>query len=213
VGYLTEASNTVGAQLVGAQPNASGLNAVQMLGGDMKALVLLNVEPRFDSQMGPQAVSAVASAQMVVTLSPFKSNMDCSDVLLPISPFTETAGSFVNAEGRLQSFHAVVKPLGETRPGWKVLRALGSMLGLSAFVQETQVQVLHDALPEGVSGEVISLKAVVASEGGAVDLSPATVEPRSVGIYQLDAIVRRAPSLQATADGRQGTQHNGVSAP
>ena len=66
---------------------------------------------------------------MVVTLSPFKANLDISDVLLPIAPFTETSGSFVNAEGRLQSFHAVVRPLGDTRPAWKVLRVLGNLLG------------------------------------------------------------------------------------
>ena len=70
---------------------------------------------------------------MVVTLSPFKANLDFSDVLLPIAPFTETPGTFVNAEGRVQSFHAVVKPLGETRPAWKVLRVLANLLGLPGF--------------------------------------------------------------------------------
>ncbi len=212
VGYLTEASNTVGAQLIGAQPKSTGLNATQMLDGRMKALVLLHAEPRFDSHLGVDAVKAVASAQMVVTLSAFKANMECSDVLLPISPFTETAGSYVNAEGRLQSFHAVVKPLGETRPGWKVLRALGSMLGLSAFVQETQVEVLKAAFPKGASGDVLAMGEVAASDCSAIDLGPATAQPCTAGIYQLDAIVRRAPSLQATADGRQSEQDSGVSA-
>ena len=70
---------------------------------------------------------------MVVTLSPFKANLEFSDVLLPIAPFTETSGSFVNAEGRLQSFHAVVKPAGEARPAWKVLRVLANMLGIAGL--------------------------------------------------------------------------------
>jgi NADH-quinone oxidoreductase subunit G len=79
---------------------------------------------------------------MVVTLSPFKANLEFSDVLLPIAPWTETPGTFVNAEGRVQSFHAVVKPLGEARPAWKVLRVLGNMLGLPGFEFESSQEVL-----------------------------------------------------------------------
>ena len=72
------------------------------------------------------ALAALQRAAMVVMFTPFQVHSDVADVLLPIAPFTETSGSFVNAEGRLQSFHGVVKPLGETRPGWKVLRVLGN---------------------------------------------------------------------------------------
>ena len=125
VGYLSEAANTVGAQLVNAAPGQGGLNAGQMLGGALKAAILLNTEPAFDSAAGAEGLK---SADMVVTLSPFKANLDISDVLLPMAPFTETSGSFVNAEGRLQSFHAVVRPLGDARPAWKVLRVLGNLL-------------------------------------------------------------------------------------
>ena len=82
---------------------------------------------------------------MVVTLSPFKANLEFSDVLLPIAPFTETPGTFVNAEGRVQSFHAVVKPLGEARPAWKVLRVLANLLGLPGFDFESSHDVLADA--------------------------------------------------------------------
>jgi NADH-quinone oxidoreductase subunit G len=203
VGYLTEAANTVGAQLVHAHPMQVGLNAQQMMNGALKAVVLLNSEPQFDARDGHAAVQGVAAAQMVVTLSPFKANMDFSDVLLPISPFTETAGSFVNAEGRLQSFHAVVKPLGETRPAWKVLRVLANMMGLSGFDQDSVTDVLAAALPGAVSGECISLPVV---EGAmsliAVDYSQATSKPCVASIYQLDGLVRRSPSLQATADAR-----------
>ena len=125
VGYLTEAANTVGAQLVGALPKEGGHHAGEMLsGGHLKGVILLNTEPEFDSAAGHASLEALAHAKMVVTLSPFKANLEFSDVLLPIAPFSETPGTFVNAEGRVQSFHAVVKPLGETRPGWKVLRVL-----------------------------------------------------------------------------------------
>jgi NADH-quinone oxidoreductase subunit G len=142
VGYLTEAANTVGAQLAGALPAGNGLNAGQMLDGQLKAVILLNNEPEFDSAAGARAKTALNTAQMVVTLSPFKANMGFSDVLLPIAPFTETPGTFVNAEGRVQGFHAVVKPLGDTRPAWKVLRVLANLLGLPGFDFESSLDVL-----------------------------------------------------------------------
>jgi NADH-quinone oxidoreductase subunit G len=195
VGYLTEAANTVGAQLVGAQPGSGGLNAAQMGQGALKAALLLNTEPEFDS-----ALAAPVSASMVVTLSPFKTNMAFSDVLLPIAPFTETAGSFVNAEGRVQSFHGVVKPLGETRPAWKVLRVLGSMLGLPGFEFETVEDVRAKALPVDVAAKLSN------STPASIRLDVPAQEPCVASIYQLDGIVRRAPSLQLTADARAASQ-------
>ena len=213
VGYLTEAANTVGAQLVKAQPQNSGLNAAQMLSGQMKALVLLNTEPQFDAANGALAVANVAKSQMVVTLSPFKANLECSDVLLPIAPFTETAGSFVNAEGRLQSFHAVVKPLGETRPAWKVLRVLGGMLGLPGFTQESVAEVLAQALPGIKTGDCSTFKPVtVDTKSAAINLDSSLVKPCVAAIYQLDGIVRRSPSLQATADGQAAISSAGAHA-
>jgi NADH-quinone oxidoreductase subunit G len=201
VGYLTEAANTVGAQLVGAFPKNGGLDAGRMLaaGSGLKAVLLLNTEPVFDSAAGAAAADAIGNAQMVVTLSPFKANLEFSDVLLPIAPFTETPGTFVNAEGRMQSFHAVVKPQGETRPAWKVLRVLANLLGLPGFAFESTAEVLrtvgeNGAVPAEALGNATAAKAV-ASNGAAPD-------PAVAGIYQLDSIVRRAPSLQLTADAR-----------
>lgn len=210
-GCLTEAANTVGAQWVGALPGPGGLHAQQMLSGGAKALLLLNNEPVFDSAAGEQAVQALASAQMVVTLSPFKANMAFSDVLLPIAPFTETSGSFVNAEGRLQSFHAVVKPLGETRPGWKVLRALASVLGLPmadhASSQDVLSEVLQAAGVPGLAhGALLPATALDNRSHATVDLTPAPQRPVVASIYQLDGLVRRAPSLQLTADARAALQ-------
>jgi NADH-quinone oxidoreductase subunit G len=102
VGYLGEAANTVGAQLVGAMPQTDGMDAAAMLAGSLKAVFLMQVEPGQDSAGGANAIAQIAKAQMVVSLSPFKANLDCADVLLPIAPFTETPGTFVNAEGRIQ---------------------------------------------------------------------------------------------------------------
>ena len=196
-GYLTEAANTVGAQWVKAQAQTGGLNAAQMLSGGLKALLLLNTEPVFDSAAGQKAIAALDATHMVVTLSPFKTNLEFSDVLLPIAPFTETSGSFVNAEGRLQSFHAVVKPLAETRPAWKVLRVLANMLGLPQLAFETSQDVLKQA-----TATPLNLSNVSRSE---VRLAGQVDAPCVASIYQLDSLVRRAPSLQLTADA-QNTQ-------
>ncbi|WP_332751700.1 NADH-quinone oxidoreductase subunit NuoG [Hydrogenophaga sp.] len=199
VGYLSEAANTVGAQLVNAVPGQGGLNAGQMLGGALKAVILLNTEPQDDTAAGANGLSHAA---MVVTLSPFKTNLDVSDVLLPIAPFTETSGSFVNAEGRLQSFHAVVRPLGETRPAWKVIRVLGNLLGLAGFDADSSQAVLASVLPGVASGAVVDAARLNNTSTAMVDMAPASAEPCVAGIYQLDGLVRRAPALQLTADAR-----------
>ncbi len=195
VGFLGEAANTVGAQLVGALPSNGGLNAAQMSKpGALKAALLLNTEPGADSAHGTEGL---AQCDMVITLSPFKTNLDISDVLLPISPFTETAGTFVNTEGRAQSFHGVVRPLGETRPGWKVLRVLGTMLGLPGFAYETIEEVRAAALPADIASRLSNVSSAY------VEVAP-SASPVTASIYQLDGLVRRAPSLQATADAAGG---------
>ncbi len=207
-GYLTEAANTVGAQLADALPGNKGLNAAQMLSGGLKAAILLNNEPEFDSAAGAAAVSALKQCEMVVTLSPFKANMECSDVLLPIAPFTETPGTFVSAEGRVQSFYAVVKPLGETRPAWKVLRALANVLGLPGFEFESAQEVLQHMHAHNEGGVPSQVPAERLNNSCAWQAASAasTAEPCVAGIYQLDSIVRRASSLQLTADGRAAHQ-------
>jgi NADH-quinone oxidoreductase subunit G len=211
VGYLTEAGNTVGAQLVGALPGSGGLDASQMLAGGLKAAILLNTEPAFDSAAGARGAAALAQAEMVITLSPFKANMDISDVLLPIAPWTETPGTFVNAEGRVQGFHAVVKPLGETRPGWKVLRVLGNMLGLQGFAHESAAEVLAEARGADAGQAMVQGDRLSNRTQSGIRLDATGVEPVAAAIYQLDGIVRRATSLQLTADAR-ATQAEGVAA-
>lgn len=201
VGYLTAAANTVGAQLVKAQPQAGGLDAGQMLTGTaLKAALLLNTDPVLDAANTAAAAKALNAAEMVVVLSPFKTGLEYADVLLPIAPFTETSGSFVNAEGRLQSFVGVVKPLAETRPGWKVLRVLGNLLGLDGFNQDSSEQVREQALGGDFSGRLsnatsATVQAVAKAEG---------IERfANLPIYATDALVRNSTSLQLTTDGRE----------
>ena len=213
VGYLTEAANTVGAQLAGVLPGPGALNAAQMLSGALKAVLLLNTEPEFDSAAGVSAKAGLSQAQMVVTLSPFKSNMSFSDVLLPIAPFTETSGTFINAEGRVQSFHAVVKPLGEARPAWKVLRVLANLLDLPGFDFDSSQDVLKQVHGLPVAEEIHVCAGKLSNKTSAtIDLSAAEIVPVVASIYGLDGTVRRAASLQLTADARLANNAQGVAA-
>ncbi len=199
VGYLGEAGNSVGAQLVGAQPQQGGANAAQMLAEPRKAYLLFNTEPVLDAANAAQAAKALAGAQMVVAFSPFSANIEFADVLLPIAPFTETGGSYVNADGQVQSFHGVVRPLGETRPGWKVLRVLGNLLGLEGFAQESVEEVRAAAY-----GDQSQISARLSNRSSAAPQAGVTPQGlqrlADVPIYATDSIVRRAPALQHTAD-------------
>jgi len=205
-GYLTEAANAVGGYLANAIPG-KGANAQQAFARARKAYVLLNAEPKFDSSNPQVARTALGQADMVVVMSAFKQGTDYADVLLPIAPFSETSGTFVNCEGRAQSFNGTVKPLGETRPAWKVLRVLGNLLGLSGFDYETS---------EAIRAEIIGAKTSDAVNLTACLNNFANVQPQAgvsgagtemqlervadVPIYFSDAIVRRAESLQQTVD-------------
>jgi NADH-quinone oxidoreductase subunit G len=171
-------------------------------GAPLKACLLLNVEPELDAANAAAAKAAMSSAEMVVVLTPFKSAAnELADVMLPITPFTETSGSFVNAEGRVQSFHGVVKPLGEARPAWKVLRVLGNTLGLKGFDFETSEDVRADAL-----GDLAAIAARLSNAGAAmpnaVTVGAGLERVADVPIYAADSLVRRATSLQLTADAR-----------
>jgi NADH-quinone oxidoreductase subunit G len=205
LGFLTEAANTVGAHVVGALPDAGGLNAREAFEKPRKGYVLLNVEPEFDTANPAQALAALGQAESVVMLTAFKTGTEYADVLLPIAPFSETAGSFVNAEGTLQGFSGVVRPLGETRPAWKVLRVLGNVLGLAGFEYDTVEEVRRAAIADG-DGAIrakLSNRAAAAPAANGTLTKPAGVERvADVPIYHADSLVRRAPSLHLTAAAR-----------
>ena len=200
-GVLGESANSVGGYIAKAVPNGNGLNAAQMFAQPRKAYLVFNAEPELDSADGVQAAAALKGAAMVAVFSAFKSEaaLEYADVLLPISPFTETSGTFVNTEGRVQSFNAVAKPLGETRPGWKVLRVLGNVLNLSGFDYNSSEEVRDAALAgatEFVSGLDNGVTATVSLNGAASGIERIADVP----IYFADALVRRAPSLQRARD-------------
>ena len=201
--------NEISAARLARQLQRAGFANVRPLVGGLKAAILLNNEPALDTAVGAQGL---ASAGMVVTLSPFKTNLDISDVLLPIAPFTETSGSFVNAEGRLQGFHAVVRPLGDTRPAWKVLRVLGNLLDLPGFDADSSQAVLASVLPGVANGDVVDAARLSNTTSAAIDTAPAEVEPCVASIYQLDGLVRRSTALQLTADARAAQAVEGATA-
>lgn len=216
-GVLGEAANSVGAYLAGAIPNKlmgndqgiSGFDASQMLATNAtqpamlcQGYVLMNVEPEHDVHNAQQALKSLGEADFVVTLSSYKGKAtEYADVLLPIAPFTETSGTFVNTEGRVQTFNGVVTPLGETRPAWKVIRVLGNLLALNGFDYETSEQVRADVIPNlGDVSAQLDNKRTLASMTVVSESSGKVERIGEVPIYQADPIVRRAESLQQTND-------------
>jgi NADH-quinone oxidoreductase subunit G len=200
-GFLGEAANSVGGYLAKAIPSAGGMNAARMLAEPRRAYLVVGAEPELDCADGRQALAALKQAASVVVLSPFKSAavLEYADAILPTAPFTETSGTFVSTEGRVQSFQAVAKPLGETRPGWKVLRVLGNVLSLDGFGYESSEDVRDECLP-GKPEFAAGLDNAIS--GVAVDLSAGNGMERvaDVPIHFADALVRRAGSLQRTVD-------------
>jgi NADH-quinone oxidoreductase subunit G len=201
-GFLGEAANSVGGYVAKAIPSAAGLNAATMLKNPRHAYVVHGAEPELDCADGALAMAALTKAAAVVVLSPFKSQamLDYAAVLLPVSPFSETSGTFVNTEGRVQSFHAATKPLGETRPAWKVLRVLGNLLQQPGFEFNSSEDVRAEILagqPDFVSGldngiDGIALNLTLAVEG--------LERVADVPIHFSDSLARRAPALQKARD-------------
>ncbi|MFP5402243.1 MAG: NADH-quinone oxidoreductase subunit NuoG [Gammaproteobacteria bacterium] len=200
-GFIGEAANSVGGYLAGAVPGEGGLNAAAMIEQPRKAYVLMNLEPDLDLANPAAAMAALDPAQLVVALSSFDSPAlrQVADVLLPVAPFTETSGTFVNCEGRAQSFTAVAKPLGEVRPGWKVLRVLGNLLALEGFGQADSDAVRSEALTADLTAALDNgIEGVVVSP--ATGPAAALERVADVPIHFADPLVRRAPSLQKTRD-------------
>ena len=187
LGFLGEAANSVGGYVAGL-PTGGGLpNVLQK-----KSVLLLNVEPHLDCA-DPQALR---NAQCVINLTAWKS--DIGDVLLPIAPFSETAGTFISTEGRVQSFHATVPPLGEARPAWKVLRVLGTLLGKPGFEYDN-IEEVRGACLGGRDVAALLSNQIDPAAGSAWNVS-GIQRIADVPIYFADPLVRRAASLQRTRD-------------
>ena len=200
LGFLGEGANTVGAYVASALP--SGANARQMFEQPRKAYVLMGVEPEFDCGNPQLVLSALKQASLVVYMSAFKHApaLEYADVMLPIAPFTETAGTFVNIEGRVQSFNGVAKARGDARPAWKLLRVLGNVLNLDGFSYESSEAVRDEVLGKGtefVGGLDNGLNGIAINLPAAFDGLQRIAD---VPINFADPMARRSPALQQTAD-------------
>jgi NADH-quinone oxidoreductase subunit G len=199
LGWLVDGANAVGAHLAGALPGAGGLDAAAMVAQPLKGYLLLGLEPEHDHGNPGAVGAALAAADTVVALTAYRSAelMASADCLLPITPFTETAGTFVNCAGTVQSFNGVVRPRGEARPAWKVLRVLGNLLSLPGFDQDSAEAVRAQALPADLASRLSNaVSGPIAVPAAAAGLQRVADVP----IYSTDPIVRRAPSLQLTRD-------------
>jgi NADH-quinone oxidoreductase subunit G len=166
-----------------------------------RAYLLFNCEPEYDSADPAATAAALKGAETVISFAAYRNSaLEYADAILPIAPFTETSGTFVSGEGRVQSFNGVVPPLGDARPGWKVLRVLGNELGLAGFDYESPEAVRAEALPADVEARLSNALSVAP----ALPAAPTGAAERiaDVPVYFSDAIVRRAQSLQRTADAR-----------
>ncbi len=202
-GILPSAANSTGMHLMGVMPSPMGMHARAMLEVPRKAYLLLNIEPELDCQHAALAKEAMASAECVVALTAYQSKaLEHADVLLPIAPFTETSGTFMSMEGRVQSFQAVTRPLGECRPAWKVLRVLANTLGLKDFeynsTEEIKDKIFNGEKPSAVvwrslnnnMKELVEIQVNIKKDG----LQRIGEVPQ----YESDPIVRRSPPLQKT---------------
>ncbi len=205
-GYMTQGCNAAGNKLAGAVPYQSavggratpGKNAKQMLTGGLKGYLIHNCEPDVESLWADEALQSFQNAECVVALSSYADGRisEYATVMLPIAGNYETSGTYINIEGRWQSFAAAVAAPGEVRPAWKILRVLGNLLDLNGFEYESSVQI-RDELKErhDISGDKkVSRKIPKAICAANQD----EIKRDSLGLYMVDPMVRRAKALQQT---------------
>ena len=185
-------ANSQGAWLAGSVPDADGLNARAMLEQPRHAYLLLGLDPDLDLARPALARQAFVAADRVVALSAYANPalLDAADVLLPLAELPETEGSYWNLDGRLQHFKAAVRPPADARPGWKILRQLGELLGLDGFAF-TELGEVSAALEDFQAPPAVAAPAT--APAGEAELA----RVGDVPMYASDALVRRSPPLQA----------------
>ena len=210
LGYLSDGANTAGACLAGSLPHrglagetisSPGKTAYEMIKEGLGAYVLLGIEPEYDCANAAQALAAMDEADFVVCLTAFASDAmrEYADVILPISVFAETAGTFVNVEGKWQSYEGAVQPPEEARPAWKVIRVLGNLLSVDGFDYVSAEEVRSD-----IESAAASLSVSGRSEWRCPDSlgagSNGLMRVGHLPLYAVDPLVRRSDPLQATRD-------------
>jgi NADH-quinone oxidoreductase subunit G len=210
LGRITEGGNASGAYLAGAIPHREpgsvavaqpGLDARAMLTKALRAYLLIGgIEPTIDA-LDPESLRTLGRAEFVVAITPFASAemKAVAHVMLPMGSFAETSGTYVNCSGTWQSQAGAAAPVGQSRPGWKILRVLGNLLNLSGFDYQSSEEVLAEVRERCAHVVPAGYQGTHAVNGAATDAGAALVD---VPMYQSDAVVRRAPSLQRTREGR-----------
>jgi NADH-quinone oxidoreductase subunit G len=212
LGYLPEGANAVGAALAGATPHRGvggravaqpGLSAAEMTSARLRGYVLVGGIEIADLVPSSANASALQGAECVVALTPYAGDEQkaCATVILPVAAFAETSGTWVNVEGRWQSVPGAARPPGEARPAWKVLRVLGNLLGLAGFEYLSSEEVRDELRRE--LGEYAASRTTSAFAPGRLASLDVT---REVGLYAVDAVVRRSRPLQETREGQAGAQ-------
>jgi NADH-quinone oxidoreductase subunit G len=207
VGFITEGANAAGAYLAGAVPHRepgggpardAGLSARAMLDKPLKAYVLVGgIDPLQDLAES----QALQNADLVIAITTHlpESLRSIAHVVLPMGTFAETSGTYVNAEGRWQSWSGATKPVGESRPGWKILRVLANLLNVPGVDYDSSDQV-RDAL-KALCGARVN-PANVAPAAAALAGGEAKGQWVDVPPYQVDVLVRGSDALSKTLDGR-----------
>jgi len=212
IGYLSQSANAAGGWLAGVLPHrgvagesveASGKNALSMLEDPRKAYFLMGLEPEFDTANPELTHAALSKAECIISLSSYANDQlrEVADIILPVGSFAETSGTFINAEGCWQSFSAIIEPLGDSKPAWKVLRMLGGMADLQGFEYVTDVEIREE-----VKAKFANQAAFTSHSRLQADLVMPTafngdlMRVSDTAIYGIDAIVRRASALQKTHD-------------
>ncbi|MBN3860158.1 NADH-quinone oxidoreductase subunit G [Neisseriaceae bacterium PsAf] len=199
VGIFPNSANAVGADMLGLIADDSK-SIVEMINNPKKAVILANVEPDLDTYHNKKALEALSQADTVIALTPYASEAikEYADVILPIATFTETPGSFVNMDGTLQSFYSTSPVLAYTKPMWKVVRVMGNLLGLDGFEFQTSQEVLAEAVSHSDMHSLNSKIKIDDSLKNSARKTNGFVRVGGISLYNTDAIVRRADSLQQT---------------
>ena len=211
-GYLENGANSAGAWLAGAVPHrlpgmvqaaAGGLDAAAMLTEQMGAYLLVDVEPELDCFDGNLARTALAEADCVVAVTGYRTAAEYADVLLPMAMYAENTGSYLNMEGRRQSFDAVIPPPGSALQAWEIISSLAKKMGQTSFG--------YNGFEE-VGTETADAMGQIRADNRVAWVAPGTIPSGSdalqrvgyIPMNSVDSLVRHAPALQQTTDVADG---------
>jgi len=198
---LPAGANAIGLARAGVLPQAAGRDAAALLADPARALIAYHLGSQ-DTASSAAYDAARSSADFHVYIGAYACNgvRRTAHAVLPTGLPPEIDGTYVNVDGLVQTIAAGAKLPGEARPGWRVLRALGAALGLPGFdfTELGELRAMMQASFAAKSRNAQNAKiAPVPPLPAAIGGQPSLVRIATVPIYRSDAVVRRAPALQA----------------